>query len=159
ERQVAMLLRMDWPASRVPVAELRDRMNVIARAKNLALRVWSPEERRAPPRIALLVTNRQEPARAVLESIGVGSLQATVAAMTATGPACRPPAEAAGIDWHDVGAEDGSPDNARLLSLLDQYAVDYVILARYMRLVPASICWQYGGGRIVNLHAGLLPPF
>jgi Formyl transferase len=34
-----------------------------------------------------------------------------------------------------------------------------VVLARYMRLVPASVCWKFAGGRIVNLHHGLLPAF
>jgi formyltetrahydrofolate deformylase len=158
ERQFAMLLRMEWPAERVPVAELRDRMGVIARAKQLSLRVWSPEEN-PTPRLALLVTHRGEPARAVLDAVSNGSLNASVAVMIGNRPTCRPIAEAAGLDWHDIGSEDGSPDNARLLSLLDRYAVDYVVLARYMRLVPAAICWQYGGGRIINLHAGLLPPF
>jgi hypothetical protein len=28
-----------------------------------------------------------------------------------------------------------------------------------MRLVPASVCWRFAGGRIVNLHHGLLPAF
>lgn len=49
ERQFAMLLRMEWPASRVPLSELRARMNVIGRDKNLSLRVWSPEEYATPP--------------------------------------------------------------------------------------------------------------
>ena len=31
ERLFAMVMRMDWPAGRVPVAELRARMNVIGR--------------------------------------------------------------------------------------------------------------------------------
>jgi formyltetrahydrofolate deformylase len=158
ERQFAMLLRMEWPASRVPVAELRARMSVIGRDKNLAVRVWSPEERGDAPRLALLVTARQEPARAVLGAVAAGSLHAKVAVMIGNRPACRPVAEAAGLDWHDVGGEGGEPDNARLLSLLDSYAVDYVVLARYKRLLPACPCWQYGGGRIVNLHPGLLPP-
>src|SRR5690349_24048082 len=39
----------------------------------------------------------------------------------------------------------------------DQYNVDYVILARYMRILPPASCWKYAGGRIINLHHGLLP--
>ena len=33
------------------------------------------------------------------------------------------------------------------------------ILARYMRILPAASCWKYAGGRIINLHHGLLPSF
>jgi formyltetrahydrofolate deformylase len=50
------------------------------------------------------------------------------------------------------------PDGRRLLALLDRYRVDYVALARYMRMVPPAVCWAYAGGRIVNVHPGLLPP-
>src|SRR5690349_4045134 len=41
----------------------------------------------------------------------------------------------------------------------DQYNVDYVILARYMRILSPASCWKYAGGRIINLHHGLLPSF
>ena len=34
-----------------------------------------------------------------------------------------------------------------------------MILARYMRVLPAGSCWKYAGGRIINLHHGLLPSF
>ncbi|MCA9228134.1 MAG: formyltetrahydrofolate deformylase, partial [Planctomycetales bacterium] len=37
--------------------------------------------------------------------------------------------------------------------------VDYVVLARYMRVLPPATCWKYAGGRIINLHHGLLPSF
>jgi formyltetrahydrofolate deformylase len=51
------------------------------------------------------------------------------------------------------------PNNERLVELLDEYAVDYLVLARYMRLIPPSVCWKFAGGRIINLHHGLLPAF
>jgi len=28
-----------------------------------------------------------------------------------------------------------------------------------MRVLPASTCWQFAGGRVINLHHGLLPGF
>jgi formyltetrahydrofolate deformylase len=37
--------------------------------------------------------------------------------------------------------------------------VDYIVLARYMRILPARTCWEFAGGRIINLHHGLLPSF
>jgi formyltetrahydrofolate deformylase len=46
-----------------------------------------------------------------------------------------------------------------MINLLDEYQVDYIVLARYMRVLPASTCWQFAGGRIINLHHGLLPSF
>src|SRR5438067_13089939 len=61
ERLFAMLLRMEWPAERTPVAELRGHMNRIAQDKGLSIRTWARAERAQPPRLALCVTNRPEP--------------------------------------------------------------------------------------------------
>src|SRR5262249_42606199 len=154
----AMLLRMDWPASHVPVGELRARMHVIGRDKGLSIRVWSPEEHATAPRVALCVTHHGTPARAVIEATRNGGLGADVVAVIGNRPSCRDLVAEFGIDWHQIAGPDGVPDNDLLLSLLDRYLVDYVVLARYARLVPPAVCWKYGGGRIVNLHPGLLPP-
>ena len=43
--------------------------------------------------------------------------------------------------------------------MCDEYEVDFIVLARYMRILPAASCWKYAGGRIINLHHGLLPSF
>ena len=46
-----------------------------------------------------------------------------------------------------------------MIALCDEHEVDFIILARYMRILPAASCWKYAGGRIINLHHGLLPSF
>ncbi len=165
ERLFAMLLRLDWPAERGTIAELRQSMNDIGRDKGLSIRTWSRDEHAGRsaaaslPRLALCVTYRQEPPLAVLRAIRDHRLKATPAVVIGNRPNCRAVAESFGLDWHLIGDAQGNPDNERLTELLDQYAVDYVVLARYMRLIPPSLCWKYAGGRIINLHHGLLPAF
>jgi formyltetrahydrofolate deformylase len=154
-----MLLRMDWPAERVPVAELRQRMDAIGRDKNLSIRTWSRAEQARPPRLAVCVTYRPEPPLAVLRAVRDGRLRAEVVAVLGNRPNCRAVAEQFGVDWHLAGDERGNPDNERMVELFDRYQVDYIVLARYMRLVPPSTCWKFAGGRIINLHHGLLPAF
>lgn len=159
ERLFAMFTRVDWPADQEPIETLRTRMNQIGAMKGLSIRTWSRDEHARPPRLAICATYRPEPALAVLRSIRDGRLKATPAVMIGNRPACRGVAEQFGIDWHDVGDAKGNPDNARMVELFDQYDVDYILLARYMRILPPSTCWRFAGGRIVNLHHGLLPPF
>ena len=72
---------------------------------------------------------------------------------------CRGLAEQFRVDWHHIGDAEARPDNDRLVALFDRYEVDYIVLARYMRILPAAVCWQFAGGRILNLHHGLLPSF
>ncbi len=50
------------------------------------------------------------------------------------------------------------PEGAPLLQLLRAARVDYLVLAGYLRLVPAEVVRAYTG-RIVNVHPALLPAF
>jgi formyltetrahydrofolate deformylase len=105
------------------------------------------------------VTHRPESSLAVLRAIRDGRLNATPAVVIGNQPTCRAVAEQFGVDWHMIGDSQGNPAQERLVELLDEYDVDYIVLARYMRLIPPSTCWKFAGGRIVNLHHGLLPAF
>lgn len=159
ERLFAMLLRIEWPAEAGSVAVLRERMRQIGELKGLTIRTWARDEHQRPPRLALCTTYRPEPALALLRGIRDGRLKATPAVMIGNRPTCRGVAEQFGVDWHLIGDDRGNPDNERLVALLDEYDVDYIVLARYMRILPPGTCWQFAGGRIINLHHGLLPPF
>jgi formyltetrahydrofolate deformylase len=159
ERVFAMLLRMDWPADQQPVAELRQVMDRIGRDKGLSIRTWARAERDGPCRLALCVTHRPEPALAVLRAIRDGRLRARTAMLIGNQPTCRAVAEQFEVSWHLIGDDRGIPNNERLVALFDQYDVDFIVLARYMRLIPPSVCWKFAGGRIINLHHGLLPAF
>jgi formyltetrahydrofolate deformylase len=157
EALFAMLVRVEMPTT--DLRALRAALEQIGRAKNLSVRVWSPEERPARPRLAISTTYRPEPPLALLRAIRDGQLSAEPAVMIGNRPACRGIAEQFGVDWHLIGDAAGVPDNERFVEILDEYQVDYVILARYMRVLPPALCWKYAGGRIVNLHHGLLPSF
>ena len=159
EALFAMFLRIDWPGDRSTVAELRTAMDLIGREKKLAIRTWSRDELARPPRLAICTTFRPEPPTALLRAIRDGRIRATPAVMIGNRPACRGLAEQFSVPWENIGDSTGEPDNERFASLIDQYDVDFVILARYMRVLPARLCWQFAGGRIINLHHGLLPPF
>ena len=157
ESLFAMLLRVDFPDAQID--RLRAAMNEIGSMKNLSIRVWSPDERAARPRLAICVTYRQEPPLALLRAIRDGQIKAESAVMVGNRNACRGLAEQFGVDWHMIGDERGAVDDEELVALFDEYEVDYVILARYMRVLSAGACWKYAGGRIINLHHGLLPSF
>jgi formyltetrahydrofolate deformylase len=96
---------------------------------------------------------------ALLRAIRDGQVKANATVMIGNRDACRGMAEQFGVPWHNLGDEQGRVDDDKLVAVLDQYEVDYVVLARYMRVLTAAACWKYAGGRIINLHHGLLPSF
>ena len=157
EALFAMLLRIHLPDDHLP--EIRHALAEIGRLKNLSVRVWSLDERTARPRLAICVTYRPETPAAVLTAIQSGQINADAAVMIGNRPACRGLAEQFGVPWQMIGDAEGRADDERLIAILDAHQVDYVVLARYMRILPAASCWKYAGGRIINLHHGLLPSF
>ena len=157
----AMMLRMAWDIEPSDEAfkKLKGVMSQIAEHKGLSIRVWSPDERADKPNIAICVTHRSETPLAILHAIKSGELNANPAVMIGNRDTCKEIAVQNNIDWHNIGDEKGTADDEKMIALFDQYNVDYVALARYMRVLPAESCWKYAGGRIINLHHGLLPSF
>lgn len=159
EALFAMVLRIDWPGKPESIADLRTAMNEIGAAKGLSIRTWSRDEHSRPPRLAICTTYRPESPTALLRAIRDGRIRAEAAVMIGNRNRCRGLAEQFDVPWEGIGNANGVPDNDRFAQIIDEYDVDYVILARYMRVLPARLCWQFAGGRIINLHHGLLPPF
>ena len=157
ERLFAMLLRMEMTADEL--VSLRSAMEAIGREKQLSIRVWSPDERSARPKLAICTTYRTESPLALLRAVRDGRIKAEAALMLGNRPHCRALAEQFGVPWHDIGDERGVADDDRIVELCDEHLIDYIVLARYMRVLPASSCWKYAGCRIINLHHGLLPSF
>jgi formyltetrahydrofolate deformylase len=159
EKVFAMFLRLRWPGERESLSELRDDMKRLGDERGLSIRTWSRGEKSCIPRLALCTTHRTEPALAVLRAIRDDRLKAVPAVMIGNRPSCRSVAEQFKVPWFNIGDDKGEPDQSRMVELFDEYDADYIVLARYMRILPAATCWRFAGGRIINLHHGLLPSF
>jgi folate-dependent phosphoribosylglycinamide formyltransferase PurN len=58
----------------------------------------------------------------------------------------------------DIASFDAADDGAQLLALLRKFRIDLVVLAGYLKRIPATVIREYAG-RIVNIHPALLPAF
>lgn len=69
------------------------------------------------------------------------------------------------VEWHDipfhhvpVDKADKTPHFQKLDELLQQYCAETIVLARYMQILPQSICSRYQG-QVINIHHSFLPSF
>ncbi len=153
----AMMCRLQIGSDQL--SPIRIAMNQIAETKDLEIRVWSPEERSLRPNLAICATRIENTPRAILEAIRDGVIRANPSVIIGNRKACESLALNFGVPFEYIGRDDGAGDDKAMVRVIDQYQVDYVILARYMRILPPETCWKFAGGRIVNLHHGLLPSF
>jgi phosphoribosylglycinamide formyltransferase-1 len=107
-------------------------------------------------RIAVAISGRGSNLEALLGALGPG-VRAEVALVVSDR------ADAAGLDrarGRRIPAETLSnpDDSGEWLRLLWRFRIDLVVLAGYLRLVPAPVIASYRG-RIINIHPALLPAF
>lgn len=107
-------------------------------------------------RIAVAISGRGSNLEALLRALQPGAPAEVVLVVSDR-------AEAAGLahaKTRDIPAMVlGDPtDAAAWLKLLRDYQIDLVVLAGYLRLVPAPVVAAYRG-RIINTHPSLLPAF
>lgn len=153
----AMMCRANVDAQHF--GSLKQSMQRIGNEKGLSVRVWTPTPVERKPRLAICTTFQESTPRAVLDGIRDGAIPGEATVMVGNRDKCRKLAAEYDVPWHNIGREDGSADDNKLVELFDHYDVDYVVLARYMRILPPDTCWKFAGGRIINLHHGLLPGF
>ncbi len=109
-----------------------------------------------PMRLAVCVSGRGSNLQALVEALrgsGVAEV-ALVLSNRADAPALEV-ARAAGIPAEPLA---DYRDAAEWLRRLAEHRVDLVVLAGYLKLVPAPVIAAYRG-RIVNIHPALLPAF
>jgi formyltetrahydrofolate deformylase len=67
-------------------------------------------------------------------------------------------ADDSGIPFHTVIYTDQAEAENRILQLIEQYNIDLIVLARYMRILTPNFVWRYPN-KIINIHPSLLPAF
>jgi formyltetrahydrofolate deformylase len=89
-----------------------------------------------------------------------GSLGADLVAVVSNHEDLRPMAEAAGLPFIHVPVTAATKPEAeaRLLSLVDEYQADLVVLARYMQILTDELS-EALLGRAINIHHSFLPGF
>ncbi|MEE2935775.1 MAG: formyltransferase family protein [Planctomycetota bacterium] len=157
EHLFAMLCRIDIEASEFE--PLVSAMKEIGKNTRLAIRVWSSEYRAQRPRLAVCCTYVEHTPRAVLAAVADKTIHAESAVVISNRKKLNGLADEFEVPFRMIGDGTGEADDEQMVEILDEFDIDYVVLARYMRILPPSTCWQFAGGRIINLHHGLLPGF
>lgn len=80
--------------------------------------------------------------------------------MISNWPDLRNVASKFGIDFKHlpVTAETKASQEAEIESLLEEYEIDIVVLARYMQIFSKSFA-ERNWSRVINVHHGFLPAF
>ena len=89
-----------------------------------------------------------------------GDLNAQILAVVSNHEKLRKLTEQAGIPYHYVSHENLSREEheQKVISIIDQYNPEYLVLAKYMRVLTPEFIKKYPS-RIINIHHSFLPAF
>jgi len=119
---------------------------------------FRPVDRRR--RVLLMVSKQDHCLVDLLYRWRIGELPVEIPVIISNHETCEPIAKDFGIPFEHVPVtlETKHEAETRLLELIDQFDVDFVVLARYMQILSTETCEQLAG-RVINIHHSFLPGF
>jgi formyltetrahydrofolate deformylase len=123
---------------------------------------WELHDTAVQPRVLIMVSKAGHCLNDLLYRRAAESLRIDVPLVVGNHPDLAPLAAAHGVPFEHVPA-GGDPlarqrSEGRLLDLVGELGIDFVVLARYMRILSPDLCAKMTG-RIINIHHSFLPSF
>lgn len=108
--------------------------------------------------VAILVTKEPHCLETILTAKHRGEIKVNVSAIIGSENSLKPLATKNRISFFSIDHKDQAKAEEQIMKLLDRYNIDFVVLARYMRILSPNFVWRYPN-RIINIHPSLLPAF
>jgi formyltetrahydrofolate deformylase len=124
---------------------------------------WGLHDTAVQPRVLIMVSKAGHCLNDLLYRRAAESLRIDVPLVVGNHPDLASLAGAHGVPFEHVPNAPNDPLSAaraegRLLDLVSELNIDFVVLARYMRLLSPELCAKLPG-RIINIHHSFLPSF
>jgi formyltetrahydrofolate deformylase len=151
--QFSMTLQASWKRGSLNVELLRTGLDRLARdlGMEIKLRLTDPRSRQ---RFAVLVTKEIH----CFDALMAAKLAADPALVIGNYADFAPRAQKHGLPFVHLDWKDRAKSEAQALQLLEQQAIDFVVLARFMKILSPNFVWRYKN-KIINIHPSLLPSF
>ena len=129
----------------------------LAKKLSMEIKVHYQEPNRLQ-NVAIFVSKEPQCIVRLLQAKKKGQIRANISVIIASDSTLKSVADDVGIPFHEVIHRDQSEAENRILQLIEQYNIDLIVLARYMRILTPNFVWRYPN-RIINIHPSLLPAF
>jgi len=158
--QQVFFLRVEWDLAHFGIADGDIGREFAARvAERFGMR-WKLYYSDEVPRMAVFVSKLPHCFLDILARYESGEWRVEIPLIISNHPDLREAAARLGIDYYHlpVSRENREAQEARQLELLQQYEIDFLVLARYMQVLGDGFVNHYPE-RIINIHHSFLPAF
>jgi formyltetrahydrofolate deformylase len=119
---------------------------------------WRLSDSAQKKRIVILVSKQDHCLNDLLHRWRSGELQVDIPCVISNHDELRGFVEWHGIPYLHVDMQDKNSAFERIAGLFEEHRGDCMVLARFMQILPLTLCRRYPG-RIVNIHHSFLPSF
>lgn len=136
---------------------LDEGLQALAKNLKMEIKVHYQEPNRLT-NIAILVSNEDHCLLKILDSYNKKELKTKIPLIIGSSDSLKPIAEKLKVPFYLIDHKDQTEAERQILKLFEEYNIDMVILARYMRILTPNFVWRYPN-KIINIHPSLLPAF
>jgi formyltetrahydrofolate deformylase len=151
--QFSMTLQASWKKGELNLDSLRSGLEKLAAqlGMEIKLRLTDPKNRQ---RFAIMVTKETHGFNALMAA----KLPADATLAIGNYAEFAPLAKKFKLPFEHINWNDRAKAEAQALRLLDEHQIDFVVLARFMKILSPNFVWRYKN-KIINIHPSLLPSF
>jgi formyltetrahydrofolate deformylase len=155
--QFSMTLQASWRSEELSADTVIGGLEKLGKSLGMEVTIRLTEPRRRQ-RAALLVTRESHCLEGLLKEFKAKRLPAEPAVVISNRRDLEPLATRHNLSFHCVPWNERAEAEHAALELLAQYEVDFVVLARFMKILSPNFVWRYKN-KIINIHPSLLPSF
>jgi len=153
--QFSMTLQASWIPARFDRSKIQQSVKKAGSDLGMEAKIhFAPT---GPQRLAILVTKESHVLEGLLAKAR-GNLGAKPVLVIGNRPNLAPLAKKAKLPFHHVPFNDRAAAEQQVLQLLEKHEVDFIVLARFMKILSPNFVWRWKN-KIINIHPSLLPAF
>ncbi|HTA95300.1 MAG TPA: formyltetrahydrofolate deformylase [Verrucomicrobiae bacterium] len=151
--QFSMTLQASWKSSELKSSSLRTGLENLARQLGMEIKVRFTEPNRRQ-KFAVMVTKETH----CFDALMGARLKADAALVIGNYNDFAPRAKKLNLPFAHINWNDRAKAEDRALQLIEENEIDFIVLARFMKILSPNFVWRYKN-KIINIHPSLLPSF
>jgi formyltetrahydrofolate deformylase len=155
--QFSMTLQASWKTAEWQPESLQAGLEGLARSLQMEIKLRLLDPKR-PQRAAILVTREPHCLEGLMAAFRNGHLKAKPALVLSNRQDLAGLAARCDTPFVAIPTADRGEAEKQALQELEKHQIDFLILARFMRILSPNFVWRYKN-KIINIHPSLLPSF
>ena len=155
--QFSMTIQASWRVTVFNEKSLGQGLRALGRDLGMEIKWWFTDPKR-PQRMALMVTREPHCLDAILELVKSRKLKTEIVAVVSNHRDLKAKVEKAGLPFHHIAWTNRAKAETKALRILEKAQADFVVLARFMKILSPNFVWRFKN-KIINIHPSLLPGF